>query len=177
VTITPLTSLPPAPSTSDPTGFAARADALLGALPTFVEEQNAAIAGINGAVTSTSADAASASAAAAAVLAAPGTSATSATTASIGTGAKTLTIQTGKSLVKGMWIVAAATASPSTNQMTGSIDSYDPVTGILNFTVPSPFALGSGSYSSWTVSLTGKPADAATLAAAAAQAFVFALIF
>jgi len=36
-----ISTLPPAPSTADPTNFAAKGDALLGALATFVSEANA----------------------------------------------------------------------------------------------------------------------------------------
>ena len=50
----PVTALPTPPSRADPTNFAARADAFLAALPTFVTEINAAIAaGIDGAVDAT----------------------------------------------------------------------------------------------------------------------------
>jgi hypothetical protein len=83
---------------------------------------------------------------------APGTSATSTTSAAIGTGSKSLTIQTGKSLVAGMWIIAADTAAPDTNYMAGAIASYDSGTGALVFTAS--VTGGSGTKTAWTVSLT-----------------------
>ena len=42
-----ITPLPTPPSRQDPANFAARGDALLTALPTFVEETNALVAGVN----------------------------------------------------------------------------------------------------------------------------------
>ena len=42
-----ITALPPAPSSSDPTNFATKADALLGALAQFVSEMNAAVTNVN----------------------------------------------------------------------------------------------------------------------------------
>ena len=42
-----ITSLPPAPSRADPTNFATKADALLGALDTFVSEVNADVLNVN----------------------------------------------------------------------------------------------------------------------------------
>lgn len=84
---------------------------------------------------------------------APGTSATSTTSATIGMGSKSLTIQAGKSLVPGMTIVAADTAAPDTNAMTGIITSYNSGTGALVFTVSIP-PIGSGTKTAWTVSLS-----------------------
>lgn len=43
----PITPLPTPPSRQDPANFAARGDALLTALPTFVEETNGLVAGVN----------------------------------------------------------------------------------------------------------------------------------
>ncbi len=97
----------------------------------------------------TSASAAAASAATA--LSAPGTSATSASSLTIGTGSKSLTIQTGKSLVVGMTVKVAITASP-TNWMSGDITAYDANTGAL--TVDINYISGSGTASAWTVSLS-----------------------
>ena len=96
--------------------------------------------------------AAIAAAAAQTALNAPGTSATSTTSLDVGKGPQILAIQTGKSLVKGMWIVCADTLSPETNYMSGPITSYDGVTGALAFTAIT--AEGSGTIAAWTVSLT-----------------------
>lgn len=51
----PITALPTPPSRSDPTNFAARGDAFLGALPTFGTEANALAVEANGYATSASA--------------------------------------------------------------------------------------------------------------------------
>lgn len=83
---------------------------------------------------------------------APGTSATSTTSLTVGTGTQSLTIQTGKSLVVGMYLVVASTASPA-NNMFGTITSYDAGTGalVVNVTI----VAGSGTFANWTVSLSG----------------------
>ena len=147
-----ITALPTPPSRADSPGdFSAKADALLGALPAFVTEANALQADVNAkqatatdqagiaaaqaGVATTQAgvattQAAAAAASAASALAAPGTNATSATSVAVGTGAKSLTIQPGKSLAIGMSVVIAATASPA-NRMTGYVTAYDAGTGIV----------------------------------------------
>jgi hypothetical protein len=83
---------------------------------------------------------------------APGTSAASTTELTIGTGAKTLSIQTGKSLVVGMAVVIAESAAP-TNQMYGTTTGYNTETGelIVDVTIVG----GSGTAAAWTVSLSG----------------------
>ena len=73
-----ITPLPTPPSRDDPTNFAARADAFLGALPTFATQANALAVDVNADAVSADADAASASASAIAAAA----SATSAAAAS-----------------------------------------------------------------------------------------------
>jgi len=178
-----ITALPTPPSRADSPGdFSAKADALLGALPAFVTEANALQADVNAkqatatdqagiaaaqaGVATTQAgvattQAAAAAASAASALAAPGTNATSATSVAVGTGAKSLTIQPGKSLAIGMSVVIAATASPA-NRMTGYVTAYDAGTGAL--TVMASAAAGSGTFADWTVSLGGIPLPAATLA-------------
>jgi hypothetical protein len=84
---------------------------------------------------------------------APGTQATSTTSLTIGFSQQTLTIQTGKSIVAGMPVMCAVTASASANYMHGTVDSYNSSTGQLLFT---PDAVkGSGTYAAWTVSLAG----------------------
>lgn len=81
---------------------------------------------------------------------APGTNATSATSLAIGTGAKSLTIQTNKALVVGMTVKIAATASP-TNWMVGDITAYNASTGALTVNVNA--VQGAGTFADWTVSL------------------------
>jgi hypothetical protein len=81
---------------------------------------------------------------------APGTSATSSTSLTLGKGSKTLTIQTGKSIVPGMFVTIAATADP-VKYMAAQVISYDSGTGEL-ITNALDYD-GSGTYSAWTVSL------------------------
>lgn len=171
--MTTITALPTAPSRADPANFRTRADVFMAALPTFATETNTVAGEVNtnatNAATSastattqagtatTQAGNASASAAAAAASAltalnAPGTSATSTTSLSIGTGAKSLTIQTGKSIVVGMTLVIARTSAPTTTRMSGVVSSYDSGTGALGVTVDS--VTGSGTHTDWTVSLS-----------------------
>ena len=171
--MTTITALPTAPSRADPANFRTRADAFMAALPTFATETNTVAGEVNtnasNAATSastattqagtatTQAGNASASAAAAAASAltalnAPGTSATSTTSLSIGTGTKSLTIQTGKSIVVGMTLVIARTSAPTTTRMSGVVTSYDSGTGALGVTVDS--VTGSGTHTDWTVTLS-----------------------
>lgn len=96
--------------------------------------------------------AAAAAASAATALSAPGTNATSTTSLAVGTGSKSLTIQTGKSLVSGMSIVVSDTSTP-TNAMYGNITSYNSGTGALVVNVTQ--VSGSGTIASWNVSLSG----------------------
>lgn len=70
-----ITALPTPPSRDDPSTFASRADAFLGALPTFASEANALAADVNTDATAAAASAASASSSASSATA----SATSAT--------------------------------------------------------------------------------------------------
>jgi hypothetical protein len=170
---TAIDALPAEPSTSDPANFATEADAFLAALPTFRTQTNAAATNVyNNAVEAeadavaadASADAAAASAAAADIsadasaasaasaLGAPGTNATSTTSLTIGTGAQSLTIQTGKLYSVGQTVVIARTSAPATTQMTGVVTAHDSGTGALDVTVGS--VVGSGTHTDWTVSLS-----------------------
>ncbi|HYD79849.1 MAG TPA: hypothetical protein VEC06_08570 [Paucimonas sp.] len=106
------------------------------------------------AIADTTASAAAAAASAATAAAAPGTSATSTTSLSIGTGTKTLTIQTGKSIAVGAKMLVART-SDVTKWMLGSVVSYNSSTGELVLTVGTGDTSGSGTYTDWTVSLSG----------------------
>jgi len=122
-----ITALPtPAPSTTDPTNFATRADALIAALPTFITETNATAAAMN----------------------LNSTSDTSTTSNAIGTGAKTFTVTAGKSFQLGMYLVIADTAAPSTNSMFGQITSYSGTSLVINILT----VRGSGTKTAWTIS-------------------------
>jgi len=76
--------------------------------------------------------------------------ATSTTSKTIATGAQTITIQTLCSFVAGQRIIVSYDTS---NYMVGLITTYIPTTGSLTFTVNE--IVGSGTYNSWTVSITG----------------------
>lgn len=218
--MTTISTLPPAPSRADPVNFAAKGDALMGALDGFVTETNlvageintaasaaatsastattqagiattqaelattngaaqvalaadqvalattqAGLATTNGAaqvalaadqVALATAEVVAAAASAASAVSAPGTSATSATSLTIATGSQSLTVQTGKSIVVGMNVVIAATATPQTSWMGGIVTSYTTGTGALVVNVTKTG--GSGTIAAWTISLAGIPA-------------------
>ncbi|MDE2389965.1 MAG: hypothetical protein KGN35_12965, partial [Betaproteobacteria bacterium] len=86
---------------------------------------------------------------------APGTNATSATTEIFGSGSKSLVIQTGKSIVPGMHVIAAKT-SASGEYMRGIVTGYDSASGVLTFSADTYFT-GAGSNGAWTISLSGAP--------------------
>jgi hypothetical protein len=139
----PITDLPTPPSRTDAANFNVRAESFLGALPTFVTQANALATEANG-------YAASAAASAATAINAPGTNATSTTSLAIGTGSKSLTVQTGKVFVVGQWVTITSTASPA-NWMHGQITSYTSGTGALVVNVG--MTGGSGTIAAWTVAL------------------------
>ena len=75
---------------------------------------------------------------------------TSTTSLTIGTGSKSLTIETGKSFTVGQAVMIASTAGP-TNYMVGQVTSYNSGTGALVVNVTS--VAGSGTVAAWTVSV------------------------
>lgn len=91
---------------------------------------------------------------AAGAIATASTNTSSTTSLTIGTGAKALTVETGKALVPGMWVLLAYRAGP-TNSMTGQVTSYDAATGalVLNVTAIN----GAGTFADWAGSVTGAP--------------------
>ena len=142
----PIPSLPAAPQRGDiPSNYADIADAFTAALPgwgtainTFGNWMQAQADLITSGFT--------------AAIAAPGTSGTSVTALRITAGSCTLTTQTGKDWVVGMTMIIAATAAP-TNRMIGVITAYDSETGSL--VVEVAIVEGTGTYDSWTVSISG----------------------
>jgi len=78
-----ITTLPPAPSRSDPTNFATEADAFLGALPTFGTESNALGTYLDGVGVAVDADATAAAASASAAAGSATAAAASATAAAL----------------------------------------------------------------------------------------------
>lgn len=81
--------------------------------------------------------------------------ASSTTSLTIGTGSKSLTIETGKGYVAGQAVLIAITASP-TNFMVGQVTSYNIGSGALVVNVTSTG--GSGTVAAWTVSVSAGPA-------------------
>lgn len=121
--------------------------------------------------TAAAADAAYVETASTAVLNSAGTSATSTTSIAVGTGSKTLTIQTGKLFQIGQFVIAANTATPA-NYMIGQITAHNSGTGALTINVLRTG--GAGTFAAWTVSMSGTD-NSATLGANAftgVQAFV-----
>lgn len=95
---------------------------------------------------------AAAAASAASAAGAPGTNASSTTSITIGLGSKSLTIETGKAYALGQTLVIANTATP-TNQMSGVITAFNSGTGDL--TINATAISGGGTFSAWTVALSG----------------------
>lgn len=161
-------ALPLPPQTSAPSTFSTLADAFIAALATFRTQLNGLAANVHGNATDAANNASSAatnagtavsaaataSAAAVTAVNAPGTTASSATQHTIGTGAKTLTIQGGKSVVPGMFLVVASTASPA-NWMYGQVTAYNSGTGQIDISVAK--IAGAGTFAAWTVSLSAPP--------------------
>jgi hypothetical protein len=125
----PITTLPTPPSRQSPSDFSAKADALLGALPTFVSEVNAVAVAMN----------------------LNATSATSVTELTIGTGSQSLTVDAAKSFLPGMSVKIARTAAPS-NWMHGDVTSYNSGTGALVVNVLQ--TQGSGTFTDWTITFS-----------------------
>lgn len=75
---------------------------------------------------------------------------TSTSSNAIGTGSKTFTVTASKSFVKGMFLIIADSAAPSTNFMICQVTSYSSTTLIVS----SLYAAGSGTKTSWTISLS-----------------------
>lgn len=91
---------------------------------------------------------------------------TSTTSLTIGTGPQTLTTQLDLSFVAGMTVQVANTAAASTNYMNGIITTYDAGTGEMVVEVLT--AVGSGTYTAWTISLSAPVPATYTLPTASA---------
>lgn len=155
-----ITLLPaaPDPATDDAPTFSTKAaamvlgqKAMVPEMNTYAGQANALAAGVDAAAAAADADAATASAAASTAVNAPGSGATSTTSLTVGTGSKTLTIQTGKLFGVGQFVTIANGA----NVMTGSITAYNSGTGSLTVDVTN--IKGSGTFASWTIGLAGAP--------------------
>lgn len=114
---------------------------------------------------------AAAVAAAATAINAPGTQATSVTSMSIGSGVKSFTLaETGKAFGLGQTVAIADAAAPGTNAMYGAISAFNSGTGVIEVTVPTGSFIGTGTKTSWVITVTGaKGADAALTYATAAE--------
>jgi hypothetical protein len=94
-----------------------------------------------------------AKASAASAVNSPGTSATSSTPIGIGLGQIVVALaQTGKTFSLGQTVIVASTASPL-NWMAGPITAYNSSTGSMTVQVTN--VSGTGTFSAWTVSLSG----------------------
>ena len=133
------------PQISDPANFEAKADALLNTgLPTLTTQMNASIGEIN-AVSDTLNT----------VISGAGFVSAGAGSLAISAGAKSLTVNPGLQITPGMYLTVAVTASPAANSMFATVTGYNNTTGALNFTVPADGLTGSGTYSAWSVALSG----------------------
>jgi hypothetical protein len=129
-----ITPLPTAPSRSDPPAtFITRADAFVAALGGFSTEMQAFGAAV--VVQGTTLN----------------FNSTSTTSLTIGTGSKSLTVETFKAYSIGSTVMIASSASPA-NYMVGQVTAYSTVTGALTVNVTS--TAGSGTFASWNTSAT-----------------------
>lgn len=122
------------------------------ALDDFVATATTAATASSASATAAAASAVAAGASAAAATALVGTSTTSLTILS--GDYITLTTQTGKQFAAGQWLTVADTGSPN-NAMNGQVSSYNSGTGQL--VVFSSSSVGSGTFSTWTISASGVP--------------------
>lgn len=140
-----LTTPPTPPSSTSPATFDARADAFLAWFPTFLSEMNAYIPTIDGAASAATAAAASASAAAGAT----GYASTCTTSISLSTGAKSVTLQTGKSFPSASnFAVVFVRQADASVRLSGLLNPYNSGSGAATFTVSSFTGTG-GPYSDW----------------------------
>lgn len=166
MSITPLPT--PVPSSGDPANFDARADAFLGALPTFANEANALAVEVNGKATELTAATAEIVAAAMSVADAAGLVGRSNSNLVVGPGTKNMDLLAAKPslAVLNKRVVLVQISDPSI-KMFGTISA---VTSSSKFavTVVSSGVFGSGSYGSWQV------IDAAFFSPAATPADILA---
>lgn len=89
----------------------------------------------------------------------PSYQATSTSSVEIGTGSKTFTVQSGRGYSAGQLV---RVSNSSSNYIEGTVTSYSGTTLIIN--VPAGRAIGSGTYTSWNVNITGDVGPANSLA-------------
>lgn len=175
MTVTPTPSLPDlpiAPSRQRPANFSEEMDDFLAEMEPFGEALQAigAAAEANAGAAETAAGTAEAAAntaseAAASAVNAPGTQATSTTSLTVGSGSKSLTLaQTGKAFAVGQPVRIARTSAAATTWMQGEISAFDSGAGAMTVAV-SDVGSATGTFTDWTISLTGpNPLPAATAA-------------
>jgi len=126
----PIDELPTPPSRSDaPATFISRANAFIAALVNFVTQLNIVARAFNF----------------------NSTNSTSTTELTIGTGAKSLTVDDEKSYLPGQTVKIART-SDGTKWMLGDVTSYNSGTGALDVTVSK--IQSSGTFTDWTITLS-----------------------
>lgn len=154
---------PEVPSRNSPSTFRDRMNAFLSWLVGFRIALNTLVTQINGAVGDFNT-------AVAGVF--PATSTTSHAIPTVFPASRTPIIQPGLAYRPGMFVMIARTSAPTSTWMFGQVVSYDTVTGALAVSVTQ--AAGSGTFTDWTVSLSGpRGADGNVTAG---KAFVLALI-
>ncbi|GAA0760782.1 hypothetical protein FHS52_001128 [Erythromicrobium ramosum] len=97
-------------------------------------------------------------------------SATSSTSLAIGSGTKSFSATPGAAFIGGMEVLMSSNAAPGTNNMTGTVTSYDAETGAMVVAVPAASFNGSGTYADWSIALSvGQAALAVAVNAAIAS--------
>ena len=149
-----IAALPTPPDPADRATFNARAYPWSAALGAFSTQLSAVATNVYDNAGEAQAAAEAAAASAASAVNAPGTSATSTTSLTVGTGSKTLTIQTGKAFAVGQFVVVANTSAPG-NYMSGQITAHNSGTGSL--TINATSIGGTGTLAAWVVALGVSP--------------------
>jgi hypothetical protein len=145
MTIPLITVVLDPPEISDPVNFEVKADALLNeGLPDLCDQMNNSIDGINEAVDDINT-----------VFASAGFYATSTTSNTIGTGAKTFFVAPGLGFRKGAFLIISDAAASTVNWLFAQIDASDPATGQLDVVVAADDAHGSGTKTSWVLTMSG----------------------
>ena len=131
MTLPAITVLPPPPTrNSDNATFVALADPFLAALVQLVTDINNWSAAVPGQVSPANFNT------------------VSTTSVAVGTGAKSFTVETGKLLYVGQYLLIPSTASPA-NWMMGQVTSYNSSTGALVMNILT--ISGTGTFAAWTV--------------------------
>lgn len=177
VTPAPISPMPAAPLLTDTQAvFNTKAFAFVAAWDAFVAQMNAAAVatrtnGIASDERATIAQAGAAAAAASAIAAggardmaqayaqsavnAPGTRGTSATANVVGSGQKYYASEPGKGWVIGQAVVVARVSDPAGARMYGIVTDYNSSSGVIGIFTPPGAHRGAGTFSDWTISVTG----------------------